>query len=186
MPYVVDASVAVKWFVTEQDHGRGSRPFGERDRPLYAGCSCSTEASNVLRKKCKAGIITVDDARERFDSTAEIFSARLTRRLDYRDGIRKSPARSIIRSTTCIYLEAPRSTMCSLSLQIAGLPKTLPNTTLLVHVTVCCPTGEPRHDTTSPSTRTRSRFATWRGSLPRRRSRRMRSAGTRRSIFRST
>ncbi len=44
---------------------------------------------------------------------------------------------------------------------------------------------KPTRRCNSLSTRTRLRFATWRGILPRRRSRRMRCAGTRRSIFRS-
>src|ERR1039458_6194906 len=45
--------------------------------------------------------------------------------------------------------------------------------------------GKPQRRCNSLSTRTRLRFATWRGISPRKKSRRMRSAGTRRSIFRS-
>lgn len=60
--------------VTEQD-GDVALALLESGAPLFTPSFMFEEASNVLRKKCKAGMIAVDDARERLTQLPRYFQA---------------------------------------------------------------------------------------------------------------
>ena len=81
MAYLVDASVAVKWFVTEQDTN-AALALLESGTALFTPAFMFEEASNVLRKKCKAGIITPSGARERLTQLPRYFQP-MTRQPDF-------------------------------------------------------------------------------------------------------
>ncbi len=81
MAYVIDASVAVKWFVTEQDTNTALALL-QSESALFTPAFMFEEASNILRKKCKAGIIGVDDARERLTQLPRYFQP-MTKQPDF-------------------------------------------------------------------------------------------------------
>jgi predicted nucleic acid-binding protein len=64
--YVVDASVAVKWLVTEDETDQAVALL-QSGADLYAPILMQQEVSNTLWKKCRAGNISVADATNRIE-----------------------------------------------------------------------------------------------------------------------
>ncbi|OLP56168.1 hypothetical protein BJF92_20460 [Rhizobium rhizosphaerae] len=74
MIYVVDASVAVKWFVFEGDH-KMAQALVAIDVALTAPDLIFAELANVLRRKVRGGLVTEDQAREALETMQTTFSA---------------------------------------------------------------------------------------------------------------
>jgi predicted nucleic acid-binding protein len=64
--YIVDASVAVKWFVNEEGTAQALGLLRSGSE-LYAPALMQQEVANTLWKKCRAGLLSAADASERID-----------------------------------------------------------------------------------------------------------------------
>ncbi len=73
MAWVVDASVAVKWLVVEEDADRAVALLSSNER-LLAPRWIMIELANVLWKKCRQNVLTPTVARERLDLAARYFA----------------------------------------------------------------------------------------------------------------
>lgn len=62
-PLVIDASVAIKWYVPEDDDTRARAILGS-GRPLLAPDLILAEIGNILRKKMRHGTLAPQDAEE--------------------------------------------------------------------------------------------------------------------------
>ncbi|PPQ44049.1 type II toxin-antitoxin system VapC family toxin [Rhodopseudomonas palustris] len=72
MAYLVDASVAVKWLVTEEDSER-AHALLDSDADLLAPQFVFDEVANVLWKKCRLGLLQPDDAISRMHQLPGFF-----------------------------------------------------------------------------------------------------------------
>ena len=72
MAYLVDASVAVKWLVTEEDSER-AHALLDSDADLLAPRFVFDEVANVLWKKCRLGLLQPDDAISRMHQLPGFF-----------------------------------------------------------------------------------------------------------------
>jgi predicted nucleic acid-binding protein len=70
--YVVDASVAIKWFVLEQDSDRADGLSASGSR-LYAPSLISTEVASAFCRKALSGLMTSGEARHYLRALAGFF-----------------------------------------------------------------------------------------------------------------
>ena len=70
--YVVDASVAVKWFVPEDGSDRADTALGGRFA-LFAPKLVLTEVANAFWKKIRRGLMTEADAQDRLSALPRYF-----------------------------------------------------------------------------------------------------------------
>ncbi len=70
MTLIVDASVAIKWVLSEADSDRADRLFDEDD--LAAPRLWRTETANVLWKYWRRGVLTSDEMSERLRSFGDM------------------------------------------------------------------------------------------------------------------